>query len=142
MPIIKEKNFKVISVIENLNDSGLCDGESEKSNLCYSGFFKIEEDSFIISYREKSENGLTLSELTVQTDTVLLKKRGAVCCDIRFCEKQTHTSIYEVTPFRFDMAVLTKKIRNNLTKDGGCVDIHYEMNIGGQNKRVRLKIEV
>lgn len=142
MPIIKEKLFKISSHIENLNDAGFCEGDVEKSALAYSGFFKIEENCFIISYKEKNEGGQTMSELTVFPDKVLLKKRGAVCSDIQFCENESHSSIYEVVPFRFDMTVVTKKIRNNLTKDGGTLDIHYEMNIGGQNKRLRLKIEI
>ena len=44
--------------------------------------------------------------------------------------------------YRFDIEIYTKKIRNNLGRDGGRLDIHYKMNIGGADKNVRMKIEV
>ena len=38
------------------------------------------------------------------------------------------------------MTVRTKKIRSSLSEDGGEVQLIYSMNIGGQEKNVRMKI--
>ena len=35
----------------------------------------------------------------------------------------------------------TKKIRNNMTRDGGRLDIFYSMKIGGVDRAVKMKIE-
>jgi uncharacterized beta-barrel protein YwiB (DUF1934 family) len=58
-----------------------------------------------------------------------------------FEEGLVHSSVYTVSPYSFDVDVTTKKIRNNLTRDTGRLDIHYSMKIGGADKSVRMKIE-
>ena len=142
MPIIKEMKFKINSVIENLSDAGLADGEPEISESVCDGFFKISEDSYLITYSENTEGGRVISDIEIEGEKIRVKRVGGVCSDIVFSEGYTHKSEYEVPPYRFDMSVFTRKIRKNLTKDGGRVDIFYNMNIGGADKTVRMRIEV
>ena len=142
MAVIKEKKIKITSVIENLDENGLSDGEPEKTETVADGFYKISEDSYIIMYSEQSEGGRTVSDIEVKGGTVSVKRRGALESDLLFAEGVPHKSLYSVPPYSFDVEINTKKIRNNLTRDGGRLDIFYNMRIGGQDKNIRMKIEI
>ena len=141
MAIIKEKKITVSSVIENLSPSGAKEGEAEETSAVYDGFLKIYGDEINISYTEKTEGGRIVSDITVGADFVRVKRAGAVESDIIFNEKKPDTSLYKVAPFSFDVTVNTKKIRNSMTRNGGRIDIYYDMEIGGAAKYVKMRIE-
>jgi uncharacterized beta-barrel protein YwiB (DUF1934 family) len=141
MAIIKEKTVKIISQIDNYDEHGLPSDEPEISESVCSGFLKITEDEFIISYTENSENGRTVSDITVTKEGIRVKRCGALTSNMLFSENVTDKSLYEVSPYKFDVEVYTRKIRNTLTRDGGRIDIFYDMTIGGAKKSVRMKIE-
>ena len=141
MAIIKEKKFIISSVIENLLPSGLVDGEAEKTEISPDGFLKISDGGYEITYSEFTEGGKVVSTITVTENTVRVKRVGAVESDMLFEEGTLHTSLYGVPPYSFDVEIMTKKIRNNMTRESGRLDIHYKMKIGGADKNVRMKIE-
>lgn len=141
MAIIKEKKFRISSVIENLLPSGLTDGEPEKTEITPEGFLKISDDEYVITYSEMTEGGKVISDITVKGSSVRVKRVGAVESDMYFEEGLLHKSLYGVPPYSFDTDIITKKVRNNLTRDGGRVDIFYNMKIGGADKHVRMRIE-
>ena len=141
MAIIKEKKFVISSVIENLLPSGLVDGESEKTEISPVGFLKISDSEIVITYSEMTEGGKVVSDITVKDGSVRVKRVGAVESDMYFAEGLLHKSLYTVSPYSFDAEILTKKIRNNLTRDGGRIDIFYNMKIGGADKYVKMRIE-
>lgn len=141
MAIIKEKNFKISSVIENLTAEGLVDGESEKTEISPSGFFKITDAGYEISYVELTEGGRIVSDIILTEAAVEVKRRGAVESDMHFEVGVCHKSLYTVAPYSFDSEIITRKIRNNMTRDGGRVDIFYNMKIGGAEKSVKMRIE-
>ena len=142
MAFIKEKKFYVGSVIENLTASGLVEGDVEKTETRPEGFYKVSDEELVISEREESENGPIICDVTVRESSVTVKRAGAVVSLMEFEEGKTHKSVYSVPPYSFDIEIYTKKIRNNLGRDGGRLDIHYKMNIGGADTNVRMKIEV
>ena len=141
MAIIKEKKFIISSVIENLLSSDLSDGESEKTEISPEGFLKISDEEIVITYSEMTEGGKVISDITVKDGSVRVKRVGAVVSDMYFEEGLVHKSLYTVAPYSFDAEILTKKIRNNLTRDGGRLDIFYNMKIGGADKYVKMRIE-
>ena len=112
--------------------------EKTKTN----GFYKLYETHSVIEYTEDKEGGRTSTEITVEDGTISVKKRGSVNSDMRFSEGLVHKSVYGVPPFSFDTTVKTRKIRSSLSRDGGRIDIYYDMNIGGADKRVKLRIEL
>ena len=59
---------------------------------------------------------------------------------MRFSDGETFNTLYCVGPYSFDMTVRTKRIRNSLTVDGGELQLIYSMNVGGQEKNVRMRI--
>ena len=142
MPIIKEASFFVSSTIENLTSSGAVDGEPEITEATHEGFYKISDGQFLITYREDSEGQTVVSDITVNESSVIAKRTGDVHSEMRFSEGLEDKSLYEVPPYAFDLTVYTTKIRSSLTKDGGKLDIYYKMNIGGADKKVRMRIEV
>ena len=141
MAIIKEKKFIVKSTIENLSPSGVREGDVEETETAYSGFLKITEGELNITYTEMSEGGKVVSDITVGEDFVRVRRVGAVESDMIFKEGAPHSSLYSIPPYSFDARVVTKKIRNSLTKDGGRLDIYYNMEIGGALKYVKMRID-
>ena len=130
----------VNSVIDNLDDAGLPDGEPEINIFTTEGSLLIAEKGKRISFTEESEGQKTTSTLYVTDDKVVLHKRGDVESDMTFREGEEVKTIYRVGPYSFDMVVRTKRIRNSLTDEGGELALLYSMNVGGQEKNVRMKI--
>ena len=130
----------VNSVINNLDDAGLPDGEPEINIFTPGGTLTVGERGKKLSFSEESEEQKTLTSLYLLGDKVVLQKRGDVESDITFREGEESASIYRVGPYSFNMTVKTKRIRCGLTEDGGELSLIYSMNVGGQEKNVRMKI--
>ena len=141
MAFVKEVCVAVKSVIQNLED-GLPYGEDEVTEGVAFGFMKTTEDGFFLTYSEEGEDGRTVSDITTEGTRVTVRRRGSVLSEMIFVEGEEHTSIYEVTPYRFDMRVKTTKIRNTLTLGGGGLDLFYKMEVGGAEKSVRLRLVI
>ena len=141
MAIIKEMKFYISSTIDNLTPSGLTDGEPERNDISVEGFYKISDDGYEITYSEQTEGGRVVSDIIITESSVTVKRRGAVDSEMVFSEGLVHKSLYTVSPYSFDAEVLTKRIRSSLTKDGGKIDIFYNMKIGGADKAVKMRIE-
>ena len=136
------RKFKISSYIENLDSAGVPEGDGEKTESMPSGDIVFEGKNAFISYTEESESGRITSEITVKENTVTVRRSGAIISEMVFSEGECHRSLYQIPPYSFDTVVNTKKIRNTLSKEGGRLDIFYTMSIGGQEKKVRMKIEV
>ena len=130
----------VNSVIENLDESGLPDGDPEINIFTTDGTLRLCDSEFTITFKEESEGQLTHSRITVNESFVNLAKRGAIESDMLFEEGKTTKTLYRVGPYAFDMHITTKKIRSSISEDGGELQLIYSMNIGGQDKNVRMKI--
>lgn len=141
MAIIKEMKFYISSSIDNLTKEGLADGEPERNDITVEGFYKISDEGYEITYSEMTEGGKVVSDIIITTSSVTVKRRGAVDSEMVFSEGLLHKSLYAVSPYSFDAEVLTKRIRNGLTKDGGRIDIFYNMKIGGADKAVKMRID-
>ncbi len=144
MPFIYDCNFTVHSVIDNLDDVGMPDGEPEISITTQVGFLKVEDmggtDRLYISYNENTDGERAHTELVVDGGRVKLSRRGSSNYDLDFAEGEECSTIYSVPPYSFDMTVFCKKIRNNLSRDGGYIQIFYSMSVGGADKACRMKI--
>ena len=140
MAYIYEFEYTIHSVIDNLDERGMPEGEPEISISSTEGFLKDDGERLYISFAEMTEGGRVLSDLTLDDGAVSLKKRGAVEFDVVFREGDRIKTVYSVVPYSFDAVITTKKIRSDISKTGGTLRLHYSMNIGGQDKAVRLKI--
>lgn len=142
MKIIYDAEITVNSVIDNLSDDGFTEGEPEITILSSKATVKTEGDKTEITYTEESDGNKTLCTLTLDSGRVLLSRRGAVECDFSFTEGESCSCIYKVPPYAFDMTVHTLKIRTSAGEGVFELRLIYLMNIGGQNKKVRMKISV
>ena len=144
MAFIYDSRVTVRSVIDNLDAVGLPEGESEISITTHDAFLKVtpreEGDLIVISYSETVEGDRIYTEITLDGGTVTLARHGATEYTIRFTEGEEYVGIYEVAPYKFDMRVLTKRIRNGVTRRGGELRINYSMNVGGAEKSCRMNI--
>lgn len=130
----------VNSVIDNLDDAGLPDGDPEINIFTTDGTLTLSEMGKRLSFTEEENGEKTTSTLYITDEKITLKKRGAIVSDLTFTEGEDTSSIYRVGPYAFDMTVKTKRIRNSLTAEGGELTLLYSMNVGGQEKNVRMKI--
>lgn len=143
MELIYDATIAVHSVIDNLGDDGLIEGDPEITTVTATATVKRHGEKTELSYVEENENDKTLCTLTLdEGGRVSLSRRGAVECNMIFAEGESHSLIYRVPPYAFDMTVHTLKIRRTQKDDGGELQLIYLMNIGGQNKKVRMKISV
>ena len=133
-------SLTVHSVIDNLSDSGLPDGDPEISIFTTDGTLLIAEKGIKLAFTERSESDSSTSTLFVKDGDVRLFKRGAIEVDMHFSEGETSRTLYRVGPYTFDMDISTKKIRCSLDERGGELQLIYSMNVGGQEKNVRMKI--
>ena len=138
------ENIKLIltvnSVIDNLDDAGLPDSDPEINIFTTEGELSVGEKGMKLSFTEQSEGAKTTSTLYIIDNKVILQKHGAIESEIAFREGEEYATVYKVGPYAFDMTVRAKKIRNSLTRVGGELQLIYSMNVGGQEKNVRMKI--
>ncbi len=144
MAFIYDAEIRIHSVIEDLDESGLATGEPEVNISTVPGFLKYDRTSgaLTVSYVEHAEGERTLTDIFLDGETVKLTRRGALTSDMIFSVGETTTSLYTVGPYSFDMKLTAKKIRQDLTKDGGELSLIYTMNVGGADKAARMKIRV
>ena len=59
-----------------------------------------------------------------------------------FEDGKSHSSLYKIPPYEFETEIITKKIRNGITENGGALTIFYDMTIGNDRRGVKMRIEV
>ena len=135
-------DVKVIieSSIENLDESGLPDGDIERNVSEAAGRYKFSEQSVILLYHEKSDGGDIRTEISYKDGAVTVKRSGAIESSLYFKEGETHHSLYSIPPYQFDAEVKTRRIRVGLDEQGGALELIYNMKIGGAEKSARMKI--
>ena len=140
MTKILEVKIKIESTIENLDASGLPEGDAERNSSVCDGFYRLTDGEVTLTYAENSEGGRAESEIICKNGGVTVKRRGAIESELYFEEGKSHSSLYSVPPYRFDATVTAKRVRVNLDADGGSIDLLYNMKIGGAEKSARMKI--
>ncbi len=138
--VVKEAEFIISSTIENLDASGLPIGECERTEGRYSGYFHVFGDEYLITYTEEAEGKRILSEIKYSASAVTVCRTGAIESRLVFTEGEAHASLYKIPPYTFDAEVRTRRIREALNENGGSLELHYNMKIGGADKSVRMKI--
>lgn len=130
----------VNSVIDNLSDAGLPEGDPEINIFTTDGTISAFEGGYLLRFTEVQDGGEAHTNLYITDDGVKLVKSGAITSEMHFSDGEIFNTLYCVGPYSFDMTVRTKKIRNSMTDVGGELQLIYSMNVGGQEKNVRMKI--
>lgn len=140
MPTIKEVKIKIESVIDNLDPSGLPEGDSEKNITEALGFLRYDNGEATLTYSENGEGGHLESEIIYRPGRAIVKRNGAIESCLEFIEGEQTFSVYSIPPYKFDTQVFTKRIRAEIDENGGKIDLFYTMKIGGADKSARMKI--
>ena len=138
--VIKKAKIKIESTIENLNSAGLPEGDGEKTVTEADGTYRYNNGEAVVMYKENSEGGEISTRISLVSDTVSVKREGAIENLLFFKEGERNLSLYSIPPYKFDAEVYAKRVRVNLTADGGSIDLLYNMKIGGAEKSARMKI--
>ena len=133
-------SLTVHSVIDNLTDTGLPDGDPEINIFTTDGTLVVADKGMKLSFTERSESDVTTSTMFITDGNVKLFKRGSIEAEMHFALGIFTKTIYRLGPYSFDMMIHTKKLQCSLGEMGGELRIVYSMNIGGQEKNVRMKI--
>ena len=140
--MLKRMKLNVSSSIQNLDDFGLADGDVEVNNESALCTYRIDSETVSVSYKTITEGGAVNTSYRLTGDALTVTRSGAINSVIVFKTGETHSSIYEITPYKFDMTVTTKRLRHTVTAGGAEIDLLYEMNVGDAAKLCKMKITV
>ena len=131
-----EANITIHSVIENLDGTGEC----ERTHSTALGELTFSLDGTTLSWRESGEGGDVDSTLTVSGKEVRVVRRGAIESSIILIEGKPSQSLYKMGPYVFDFSVLARRVKVTPSEDGLSATLIYEMNLGGAERLVKMKI--
>ena len=140
--MLKRMKLKVLSSIQNLDEFGLADGDvevTEESEICS---YRTDGEMVSVSYKILTEGGAVSTSYRLAGDALTVTRSGAINSVMVFKTGETHSSVYEIPPFKFDMTVTAKRLAHNMTHLGGDIELLYEMNIGEAIKLCKMKITV
>ena len=85
-----------------------------------------------------------VTTLTAMKDGVVSVNRvGQINTHMIFEEGKMHACIYNTGYFPMQVTILPTRLENGLTPKGGCLDVEYSMEIGGQHSaKNRMKLTV
>lgn len=132
--------IKIESKIENLDEFGVPCGDIERSEQKMLGVMVECDDGFVLRYSESSESGEIATEVSVRGGFVRVARRGAIESSFDFRRGVEHSSVYSMGGYKFDVRILPRRVDTVIDGKGGLVDLFYNMNIGGADKAVRMKI--
>jgi len=107
------------------------DGEASPVNeLTTQGKYRFTEKHVELSYSESELTGLEGTETTfmAKADEVILSRKGTVTAQMIFHKGQKHTFMYETAYGTMTMRLDTLHIKNELEKNGGRLEIEYDIN--------------
>ena len=116
------------------------DVEDETIELVTEGLLNKEgEGEYTLSYQESELTGLegTLTTFQVEQGRITLMRIGEVNSQMVFEEGRRHLSMYNTPYGALSVGVSTRRMRSDLRRDGGSIEIHYAIEIdhavAGQN---------
>ena len=143
MSYVYDAEINIHSVIDNLDNNGLPEGEPEINIITVHGTYKTDSVCRELYYTEENEGGKTQCTLVVGANgEITLTRHGAIESIMRFKEGVSTDTVYKIPPYSFDMTISTARIRNSLAERGGELQLIYSMTVGGQSKKVRMKLNV
>ena len=138
--MISKVRVKIESTIENVDAAGLPEGDPEKNVSEADGFYRFSEGSGFLNYTEENEGGKCRTEVVCIGGAVTVRRSGAIESEMYFSEGESHSSLYAIPPYQFDVTVTARRIRIDLSAEGGRIDLFYNMKIGGADKSARMRI--
>ncbi len=103
--------------------------EPEVVELTTQGTMELTKEGWEISYEESDLTGLmgVTTTFCVQPGTVTLSRRGKLSSEMVFRQGQTHESLYQMEFGALMIAVTARQVFFDLTPEGGCIDLVYDI---------------
>ena len=100
------------------------------------------DGAVLLRYEEPAELGMggVSTELTLSADRAVLRRTGAVRCELRFEAGEAHSSVYETAHGSFPATVETHFLRVRFGARGGALEARYTLTLGGAADERRLKL--
>lgn len=140
MASVRKIKLNICSLIENLDSSGLPEGDVERDSIDCIGELLISDESFTISYTERREGGEVNCLITESRGELTVKRTGAVESEMHFAVGKPYCTLYKVPPFSFDMKIETLRLTSTVSDKGGEINLLYKMTVGGAAKKTKMKI--
>ena len=140
MEINKSFTAKVSSLIDNLDEYGLIEGEREESGGVYPASYEYSDGAATLIYDEENEGSRVKTRIVARKGGVTVERSGDVTSLMEFAEGRSHESLYKAGPYSFDVTVRARRVRVELSLEKARIDLIYYMKIGGADKSVRMKI--
>ena len=139
----KKIGLKISSVIYELSDNDEPFGEPEINEEIYSSaLVRKTAGGFEAEYEISAEGITDKCALYMGGDTVKMTRAGQVRSELVFEKGKSHSTLYVVSSYSFDMTVTTKAIECDVDDEGTTLWLEYNMCLGGQKRSVKMKIEV
>ena len=121
--------------------------EEEEDQLQFTtdGFYLLEGDTACISYFETEVTGMegTRTSLFVMPDQVVVDREGTVTSRMVFREGLQTSFLYQTPYGETTLGMRTRRIRQDISPEGGRVDIEYVVDLGhSMVSRNRFQISV
>ncbi len=106
------------------------DGETDKIEVLTSGKFMRKRDHFYIGYKEYSEENPAEyydNLIKVEPNMVTINRKGQIQTRLMLEKGRRHQCIYQTIAGDFSIGVFTKTLNNNLTDNGGSLEVSYTL---------------
>lgn len=105
--------------------------EPEVIELVTEGSLEETEDGWKLSYEESDLTGLQGVNTTfwVRDGQITLIRTGKLNSEMVFREGEAHDSLYQMEFGALMLTVCATRVESNLTKQGGTIDLRYNISI-------------
>ena len=105
------------------------DQEPDVIELTTEGTMELRDGGWEISYVESDLTGLNgvTTTFRVEPERVVLTREGKLHSQMVFRLGQTHESLYQMEFGALMIAVTAKQVFFDITPEGGCIDLVYEI---------------
>lgn len=121
------------------------DIEDEAIEVVTPGRFYLEDDKFVVIYKETELSGMdgTTTKIIVHNDKVILNREGSTTANMEFEKTLEHVSMYKTPYGLLDMKIKTNDLNVAVDENGGEVKIKYTITVEGNNPiSTNLKIGI
>ena len=105
--------------------------DSDNIELVTEGKLEDAEGALRLSYQESELTGMegTTTVFHVEPERVTLLRMGNVSSEMVFEEGRRHMSLYSTPYGSMEVGILARKLRSTLDRDGGKLEIDYDIEI-------------
>lgn len=135
--------IKIHSLIEEIGDNGLSEGEPEISITSTEAEYSEIDGVSVFSYNEEQGGEKIKTKIYLNSDgSVRLQRSGAIVWDVTMREGETVSALYSIPPYSFDSEVTPRRVTASREGEKYEIRLVYSMAVGGAKKDVKMRISV